>query len=58
MENYTFSDSSRYANISIKVALPVAKDSVSQVIRDSPLSILLATAFAAIKAHRWRTPSH
>ncbi len=40
MENYTFSDSSRYANISIKVALPVAKDSVSQVIRDSLVNII------------------
>ena len=38
--NYTFSDSSRYANISIKVALPVAKDSVSQVIRDSLVNII------------------
>ena len=40
IENYTFSDSSRYANISIKVALPVAKDSVSQVIRDSLVNII------------------
>ena len=40
MENYTFSDSSKYANISIKVVLPVAKDSVSQVIRDSLANII------------------
>ena len=40
MENYTFSDSSKYANISIKVVLPVAKDSVSQVIRDSLVNII------------------
>ena len=40
MENYTFSDSSKYANISIKVVLPVAKDSVSQVIRDSLANIV------------------
>ena len=40
IENYTFSDSSRYANISIKVALPVAKDSVSQVIRDSLVNLV------------------
>ena len=40
MENYTFSDSSKFANIGIKVALPVAKDSVSQVIRDSLVNIV------------------
>ena len=40
IENYTFSDSSRYANISIKAVLPVAKDSVSQVIRDSLVNII------------------
>ena len=40
MENYTFSDSSKYANISIKAVLPVAKDSVSQVIRDSLVNII------------------
>ena len=40
MENYTFSDSSKYANISIKVVQPVAKDSVSQVIRDSLANII------------------
>ena len=40
IENYTFSDSSKYANISIKVVLPVAKDSVSQVIRDSLANII------------------
>ena len=40
MENYTFSDTSKYANISIKVVLPVAKDSVSQVIRDSLANIV------------------
>ena len=40
MENYTFSDSSKYANISIKVVLPVAKDSVSQIIRDSLANII------------------
>lgn len=40
IENYTFSDSSKYANISIKAVLPVAKDSVSQVIRDSLVNII------------------
>ena len=40
MENYTFSDSSKYANISIKAVLPVAKDSVSQVIRDSLVNLV------------------
>ena len=40
MENYTFSDSSKYANISIKAVLPVAKDSVSQVIRDSLVNLI------------------
>ena len=40
MEDYTFSDSSKYANISIKAVLPVAKDSVSQVIRDSLVNII------------------
>ncbi len=40
IEDYTFSDSSRYANISIKAVLPVAKDSVSQVIRDSLVNII------------------
>ena len=40
IENYTFSDSSKYANISIKVVLPVAKDSVSQIIRDSLANII------------------
>lgn len=40
IENYTFSDSSKYANISIKAVLPVAKDSVSQVIRDSIVNII------------------
>ena len=40
IENYTFSDSSKYANISIKVVLPVAKDSVSQIIRDSLVNII------------------
>ena len=40
IEDYTFSDSSKYANISIKAVLPVAKDSVSQVIRDSLVNII------------------
>ena len=40
MEDYTFADSSKYANISIKAVLPVAKDSVSQVIRDSLVNII------------------
>ena len=40
IDNYTFSDSSKYANISIKAVLPVAKDSVSQVIRDSLVNII------------------
>ncbi len=40
IENYTFSDSSKYANISIKVVLPVAKDSVSLIIRDSLANII------------------
>ncbi len=40
IENYTFSDSSKYANISIKAVLPMAKDSVSQVIRDSLVNII------------------
>lgn len=40
IENYTFSDSSKYANISIKAVLPVAKDSISQVIRDSLVNII------------------
>ena len=40
MENYTFSDSSKYANISIKAVLPMAKDSVSQVIRDSLVDLV------------------
>ena len=40
IENYTFSDSSKYANISIKAVLPVAKDSVSQVIRDSLVNLV------------------
>lgn len=40
IETYTFSDSSKYANISIKAVLPVAKDSVSQVIRDSLVNII------------------
>lgn len=40
IENYTFSDSSKYANISIKAVLPVAKDSVSQVIRDSLVNLI------------------
>ncbi|MBQ4449284.1 MAG: DUF3298 domain-containing protein [Prevotella sp.] len=40
IENYTFSDSSKYANISIKAVLPVSKDSVSQVIRDSLVNII------------------
>ena len=40
IENYTFSDSSKYASISIKAVLPVAKDSVSQVIRDSLVNLV------------------
>lgn len=40
IENYAFADSSKYANISIKAVLPVAKDSVSQVIRDSLVNII------------------
>ncbi len=35
MENYAFTDSTKYANVEIKIEYPVAKDSVSQVIRDS-----------------------
>lgn len=40
IENYAFADSSKYANISIKAVLPVAKDSVSQVIRDSLVNLV------------------
>ena len=39
IEDYAFADSSKFANIEIKIALPVAKDSVSQVIRDSLTAI-------------------
>ena len=39
IENYSFADSSKLANIAIKVEIPVAKDSVSQVIRDSITAI-------------------
>lgn len=39
MENFTYSDSSNYANIDVKVVMPVAKDSVSQVIRDTLMDI-------------------
>jgi hypothetical protein len=40
MEDYAFADSSKFANIEIKAVLPVAKDSVSQVIRDSLVNII------------------
>lgn len=40
MEDYAFADSSKFANIEIKAVLPVAKDSVSQVIRDSLANII------------------
>lgn len=40
MEKYTFSDSSKYANITISIELPVAKDSISQVIRDTLMDIV------------------
>ena len=35
MEKYAFSDTSKYANVTINIELPVAKDSISQSIRDT-----------------------
>ena len=40
IENYAFADSSKFANMEIKVEYPVGKDSVSQVIRDSLTDIV------------------
>lgn len=39
IENYAYSDSSKFAYIEMKMELPVAKDSVSQIIRDSLTAI-------------------
>lgn len=40
MEKYTFSDSSKYAMIDIYISIPVAKDSISQIIRDTLMGVI------------------
>ena len=40
IENYAFADSSKFANVEIKVEYPVGKDSISQIIRDSLIDIV------------------